>query len=52
MIEDVINRNWLWVTSQRNGERGLVHRSYVDDAVGTCSYWAKKFQGFRFFDPT
>ena len=37
MIEDVINQSWLWVTLQRNKERGLVPRTYVEDVVGTCA---------------
>lgn len=36
MIEDVINQSWLWVTLQRNKERGLVPKSYVEDVVGAC----------------
>ena len=33
MVESVIDKEWLWVTAQKNNEKGLVLFDFVDDAV-------------------
>ena len=48
VIDDIINPNWLWVTSQKNNESGLVLRSYVDDAV--CLFLSANFM--HYFEAT
>ena len=33
MVDDVIDSDWLWVTAQKNKEKGLVPAALVEDAV-------------------
>lgn len=33
VVENVIDNDWLWVTSQKNKDKGLVPGSLVEDAV-------------------
>ena len=33
VVDDVIDSDWLWVTAQKNKEKGLVPAALVEDAV-------------------
>ena len=33
VVENVIDTHWLWVTAQKNNEKGLVLTDLVEDAV-------------------
>ena len=33
MVENEIDSDWLWVTAQKNQEKGLVPAALVEDAV-------------------
>lgn len=33
VVDSVIDSDWLWVTAQKNQEKGLVPAALVEDAV-------------------
>ena len=37
MVENEIDSDWLWVTAQKNQEKGLVPAALVEDAVSNIN---------------
>jgi len=38
VVDDVIDSDWLWVTAQKNKEKGLVPAALVEDAVSIINF--------------
>ena len=39
VVDHVIDSDWLWVTAQKNQEKGLVPSALVKEAVGIITPW-------------
>ena len=42
VVDNVIDSDWLWVTAQKNQEKGLVPAALVEDAVSCLIIFQSK----------
>ncbi|KAJ7365846.1 Ras GTPase-activating protein 1 [Desmophyllum pertusum] len=48
IVDDVIDSDWLWVTAQKNKEKGLVPAALVEDAMVLWEYFKTRSTGDPF----